>query len=128
MLDFCSLWMCVLVHLSNLDLTFANVTECLLLADSKSNYWWIYPPYLYRFLWKIEQIYVKVSLELNVIETNWFFLQKEGVNTIELDIKYGPNEIGKCHKGCQFTQRFTKTFKYGSVPPPLSISDEWPDN
>ncbi len=30
---------------------------------------------------------MQVSLELNVIETNRFFLQKEGVNRIELRYK-----------------------------------------
>ncbi len=41
---------------------------------------------------------MKLSLELNVIETNIFFLQKERVNKIELGIKKRPNGIGKCQK------------------------------
>ncbi len=38
---------------------------------------------------KLDQIYVIVTLELNVIETNRFFLQKEGVNRIVLRDKIG---------------------------------------
>ncbi len=36
---------------------------------------------------KIDQIWVKLSLELNLIETNNFCLQKEMVNKVELGIK-----------------------------------------
>ncbi len=50
------------------------------------------------FCEKIDQLYVKLSLQLNVIETNQFFLHKERLNNIELDIKNGPNGIGKCQK------------------------------
>ncbi len=50
------------------------------------------------FCEKIEKIYVKLSLELNMIETNRFFMQKEGVNRIELGITKGPNGIGTCKK------------------------------
>ncbi len=39
---------------------------------------------------KLDQFLVLVSLEVNVIETNRFFLQKEGVNQIELGIKKDP--------------------------------------
>ncbi len=35
-------------------------------------------------LMQLDQLYVHVSLELNVIDTNWFFLQKEEVNRIWL--------------------------------------------
>ncbi len=38
---------------------------------------------------KLDHLYVLVSLELNVIETNRFFLQKEGVNWIVLRYKIG---------------------------------------
>ncbi len=36
------------------------------------------------------QLQVKLTLEQNMIETNRFFLQKQGVNTIELSIKRDP--------------------------------------
>ncbi len=50
------------------------------------------------FCEKIDQFYIKLSLELNVIETNQLFLQKEGVNKIEVGTKKGPNGIGKIVK------------------------------
>ncbi len=48
------------------------------------------------FYEKIDQLYVKLSLEQNVIETNRVFVQAEEVNKIELDINKGPNRIGQC--------------------------------
>ncbi len=39
---------------------------------------------------KIYQLKVILSLELNVIETNRFILQKEWLNRIELEIKSDP--------------------------------------
>ncbi len=38
---------------------------------------------------KCDQIYVQVSLELNVIETSQFFLYKKGVNQIMMRHKIG---------------------------------------
>ncbi len=49
-----------------------------------------------------DQIYDKLSLELNMIETNQFFLQKNRVNKIELVIR--TNGIGKCQKGGQLQE------------------------
>ncbi len=45
----------------------------------------------------------KLSQELNVIETIHFFLQKEGINNIELGLKRDPTH--------------PTNFKYASVPP-----------
>ncbi len=42
------------------------------------------------FSQQLDQLYVKLFLELNAIETNCFFLQKEGVNNTKLGIKRGP--------------------------------------
>ncbi len=53
------------------------------------------------FCEKIDQLYVKLSLELNVIETNRFFLQKEGVNKIELGIKRDPMGLENVKNGGQ---------------------------
>ncbi len=52
-----------------------------------------------------------------MIETNRFFLQKEGVNKIELDIHNGPihNGIGKCQKRGSIERKFPTIFKYGSA-------------
>ncbi len=67
------------------------------------------------FCEKIDQLYVKLSLELNVIETNRLFRQKEGVNKIEMGIIKGPNGIGKCQR----RRSIERKFKYVSTPPPL---------
>ncbi len=53
------------------------------------------------FCEKIDQLYVKLSLKLNVIETNRFFLQKERVNTIEFGIKGDPMGSENVKHGCQ---------------------------
>ncbi len=45
------------------------------------------------FAEKCDQIEVKLSLELNVIETIRFYLQKRGFNKIELGMIRGPNGI-----------------------------------
>ncbi len=39
---------------------------------------------------QIDKLQIKLSLELNVIETTGFFLQKEVINNIELGIKRDP--------------------------------------
>ncbi len=55
---------------------------------------------------KIDQLWVLVSLELNVIETNQFFLLKEGVNRIRCwGIKKGPNWIENFKKTGVTSQR-----------------------
>ncbi len=59
----------------------------------------------------------KLSLELNVIETNRFFLQKEGVSKIAFGIKKGPCVIEKCQKGGSIEWKFPTIFKYVSAPP-----------
>ncbi len=46
-----------------------------------------------------------------MIETNRFFLQKEGVNKIELGIKKGPRGIGKCQKRGSIERKFPTIFK-----------------
>ncbi len=43
----------------------------------------------------LDQLKVKLSLELNVIETNHLFLQTEGVNNIELGKNKAPNRVRK---------------------------------
>ncbi len=48
---------------------------------------------------KVDQLYVLVSLELNVIETNRFFLQKEGVNEIVLRYNKEPNRMENPQNG-----------------------------
>ncbi len=42
---------------------------------------------------KLNKLKVKLSLELNAIETDQFFLQKEGVNQIDLGRTKGPDGI-----------------------------------
>ncbi len=62
----------------------------------------------------LHQCYVKLSLALNVIETDRFFLQKVGVSKIELVTNNGPTSIGKCKKVEPIEGKFPTTFKYGS--------------
>ncbi len=64
----------------------------------------------------LDQLEVKLSRELNVIETNRYFLQKKKVNKIELGIKKGPNGIWKCQKRGSIERKFPTMFKYGSAP------------
>ncbi len=45
------------------------------------------------------------------------FLQKEGVNKIELGMKKGPNGIRECQKRGSIEWKFPTMFKYGSAPP-----------
>ncbi len=69
------------------------------------------------FCEKIDQLWVELSLKLNVIETNHFFLQKEKVNKMELGIKCGPNGIGKYKKTGVNRAEVSTMFKYGSALP-----------
>ncbi len=71
---------------------------------------------------KIDQLWAILSLEINAIETDRFFLQKQGVNKIKLGRKKGPNGIGKCQKWGSIEQTFPTMFKYGSSPQPLPLT------
>ncbi len=53
------------------------------------------------FCEKVNQFSVKLSLELNVIETNRFFLQKERVNKIKLGIIRDPMGLENVKNGSQ---------------------------
>ncbi len=44
-------------------------------------------------LFKLDQLYVHVSLELNVIETNWFFYEERGGQS-NLVVLYNMDQIG----------------------------------
>ncbi len=59
-----------------------------------------------------DQLQVKLYLELNVIETNNVFVQKRGVNKIELGIKMDPMGYENVKEGGQ---------SQGSFPLPLSM-------
>ncbi len=70
------------------------------------------------FCEKIDQIYVKLSLELNVIETNRSFLQKKR-GSIRLSWAYKRDPMGLEHvknRG-SIEWKFPTIFKYGSAPP-----------
>ncbi len=58
-----------------------------------------------------------MSLELNVIETNWFFLQKEGVNRIVLRYKIGTQSDWKSPKRGSSPRNLPTMPKYGSTHP-----------
>ncbi len=62
----------------------------------------------------LDQLQVKLSLELNVIETNGSFLQKESINKIGMGIVKGDPKYEKWEL---ITGKFPTTVKYGSDPP-----------
>ncbi len=65
----------------------------------------------------LDQLYVQVSLKLNVIETNQFFLQKDGVNQIMMCHKIGTQFDRKSQKCGSSMQNLTTMPKYGSNLP-----------
>ncbi len=66
---------------------------------------------------KFDQLYVKLSLELNMIEINRFFSTESVVNKIELGIKRDPMGSENVKKGL-IPGKFHTTFKYGSATSP----------
>ncbi len=73
---------------------------------------------LIHFGEKLDQLYVLVSRELNVIETNRFFLQKEGVHRIVVRYKQGANRIENPPKRGSSQRNLPTMPNYGSTPPP----------
>ncbi len=66
---------------------------------------------------KLDQLYVKVSLELNVIETTQFFLQKEGVNQFMMRHKIRTYSVRKSQKWGSLPWNHHTMPKYGSTLP-----------
>ncbi len=69
-------------------------------------------------LFKLDQLYVHVYLELNVIDINWFFLQKEGVNRIWLHHTIGTKSDRQSQKRGSSPRNLSTMPKYGSTPLP----------
>ncbi len=73
------------------------------------------------FAEKVDQIVIKLSLQLNVIETNHVFLQERGVNKIKMDIKRDPMGSKNVKKGGQSRGKSPTTFKC-TLPPPKRVN------
>ncbi len=71
-----------------------------------------------KILFKLDQLYVHVSLELNAIDTNWFFLHKEGVNWIWFHYAIGTNSDRQSQQRGASPQNLPTMPKYGSTPLP----------
>ncbi len=69
-------------------------------------------------LFKLDQLYVHVSLELNVIDTNWLFLQQEGVNQIWLHHTIGTKSDWQSQKWGSSLWNLPTMPKHGSTPLP----------
>ncbi len=69
-------------------------------------------------LFKLDQLYVHLFLELNVINTNWYILHKEGVNQIWLRHKIGTNSDQQSQQRGSLLQNLPTMAKYGKPPSP----------
>ncbi len=67
---------------------------------------------------KLDKLYVKLSLELNVIETSQIFFCRKSQKMVELGIKTRPNGISKMKKGGQLWRSSLPLSSMG-LPPPL---------
>ncbi len=72
-------------------------------------------------MFKLDQLYVKVSLELNVIDTNRFFLQKEGVNQIWLHHTIGTKSDRHSQKWGSSQQNLPTMLVWEYPPPPWTV-------
>ncbi len=70
------------------------------------------------------QLEVQVSLELQMIGTNQYFLQKEGVNQIVMRYKIGSHLKRKSHKQGLSQQNLPTMPMYGSTLPRMQLPSQ----